>query len=117
MASNKVRSQSFGNTIEILKLNEHYTGVPVMVKEAGGVTAGNKKRVPAGSILDINGNVVNDETARFVLLSDVDVTFGDEVGTGVIHGFVDNEKVPTKPTAEAKAALKLIAFLDADYDY
>ena len=115
--ANKVRSQSFGNNVEILKLNEAYTGVPVMVKEAGGVTSGNLKIVPAGAILDIDGNVVNDETARFVLLSAVNVTYGDEVGTGLIHGFVDTTKIPTQPSAEAKAALRLVAFLTPDYDY
>lgn len=49
--------------------------------------------------------------AKGVLMNDVDVTYGPNVGAMIIHGFIDAEKIPDKPTAADIAALTQIVFL------
>lgn len=53
----------------------------------------------------------NDATAKGVVLYDVDVTNGDEVGSLVIHGFIDKSKLPTEPDSAAITALPMIKFI------
>lgn len=49
--------------------------------------------------------------AEGVLLNDVDVTYGAHPGAMVVHGYVNSGKLPEAVSAEAKAALKGITFL------
>lgn len=103
----------YGNNLEILKLVDHYVAVPTPVLAAGAVEENGKKIVKAGSILDVNGAIVNDGTAVGVLLHDVDVTYGNANGTLVIHGFIDGTKLPVAELAEATVkALPMIKFFD-----
>ncbi|WP_374713093.1 hypothetical protein [Symbiobacterium terraclitae] len=110
----------YGNKKEILKFPDHYVALAITVDDAG-ITPGadGKKIVPAGTIM--GGGVLSDPEAlavpannagaEGVLLNDVDVTYGPASGALVIHGFVDRNKLPEAPTAEAIAALKQITFI------
>lgn len=50
-------------------------------------------------------------TADGVLVNDVDVTHGPNVGAMCIHGFIDVNKIPVEPTADDIDALPLIKFI------
>lgn len=43
--------------------------------------------------------------AEGVLSNDVDVTYGTAAGAMILHGFIDENKLPEAPSAEARAAL------------
>lgn len=115
----------------VIKFPDHYVGIPVMLDDAG-ITANSdgKKIISAGTIIGgagstntILGNTatlaVKDNTqagatgaghsgvdAEGVLFTDVDVTYGSAPGTMIIHGFIDLNKLPEAPCADAIAALK-----------
>lgn len=110
---------------EILKFPDHYVNVAITVSDtAGTVNEEGRKIVPAGTILgggilaDENTPAVKAETsvdtsnAEGILFNDVDVTNGPAKGALLIHGFVDTSKLPAAPTAEEKAALKQITFVE-----
>ena len=101
----KIRVTNYSNTKEILKY-DHYVAKTVLLKQANAETVDGKKIVKAGTILPANG-----ATAKGVVLYDVDVTNGDEVGSLVIHGFIDKSKLPAQPAAEAETALAMIQFI------
>lgn len=101
----KVRINNYSNTKEILKY-DHFVSEAVSLTQASSTTVDGKKIVKAGTILP-----ANDATAKGVVLYDVDVTNGDEVGSLVIHGFIDKTKIPTAPDALAIAALPMIKFI------
>ena len=132
----KYNSITYTNITEILKFADHYVSIPVMVDDAGISAVDGKKIVPAGTIVGGMGStntiLGNDTTlatkhntqsgattvagsgvdAEGVLLNDVDVTNGDAPGAMLIHGFVDLNKLPEAPCADAIAALKTrITFL------
>ena len=52
-----------------------------------------KKIVKAGSLLDKTGKIANDKTVRYVLLKDIDVTYGNAAGAGVYRGTLDKKKI------------------------
>lgn len=105
---------------EILKFPDHYVAMPVTVSNAG-VTANaeGKKIVPAGTIL--GGGFIESETvhavktnavgAEGVLFWDVDVTHGPAPAAAIIHGFIDLDKLPEAPAAEAVTGLNMIKFI------
>lgn len=111
---------NYGNKKEILKFPDHYVALAVTVDDQG-VTANSegKKIVPAGTIVGggfltdqtKKATKMNDTSAEGVLLNDVDVTYGPAPGAVVIHGFINLDKLPEEPTADAIGALKQIAFL------
>ena len=91
--------------------------------DSTGITANadGKKIVPAGTIvggkngsvlLDGNEVVVNKNSknassstaetngAEGILLNDVDVTYGNEAGAMLLHGFIDLKKLPEPPVAD-----------------
>lgn len=72
-----------------------------------GVTPGvdGKKVVPAGTILP-----ANDDTAKGILLSDIDVTYGPQPGSLIEEAYILEDRLPVAPTADAKTALKEIKF-------
>nr|DAT28992.1 MAG TPA: hypothetical protein [Caudoviricetes sp.] len=120
----KVVQTEFGTNIDILFNLDPYTARPIMV-ESDGVTADpktGKKIVKAGSLLDKKGVIKNDGTVRYVLLKDVDVTYGDAAGAGVYRGTLNKTKIKKNTnvtiTAEAEKALKGIIFMsEEDLDY
>lgn len=116
----KFVEKTYTNTKTILKFPDHYVNVAVAVSDVG-VTANaeGKKIVPAGTI--VGGGFLTDKTvqakktnatgAEGVLFYDVDVTYGPAAGAALIHGFVDLNKLPEAPVAEAVTALKQVTFL------
>ncbi|MZQ76212.1 MAG: hypothetical protein GT589_08705 [Peptoclostridium sp.] len=117
---------SYSSNKEILKFTD-FIGVNVMVSDSGVVAnSDGKKIVPAGTVVGGSTKavlenptepVVSKNTALLgaaaegVLLYDVDVTYGAKEGSMVIHGFVDLNKLPEAPVAEATAVLTLIKFM------
>lgn len=112
---------------EILKY-DHYVAIPVTVSDANITAVNGQKIVPAGTIVGgIGGSTLTDDTkpveikntqggatgtagsavdAEGVLLEDVDVTYGPEGGSMVIHGFIELDNLPVAPVADAVTALK-----------
>lgn len=101
----KIRVTEYSNRKEILKY-DHFVSQPIVLTQSNSATVGDKKIVKAGTILP-----ANDATAKGVILYDVDVTNGDEVGSLVIHGFIDKTKLPNEPEANAVTALPMIKFI------
>lgn len=126
----KFLETSFTNRKDILKFPDHYVALAITVDDAGVVVnADGKKIVPAGTILgggviadpalyakpatttnDVNGVPVSTD-AEGVLLNDVDVTYGPALGALVIHGFINESKMPTAPIDLERDALKQIHFI------
>lgn len=112
----------YGTPITILKFADHVVSMSVMVDDTGVTADGEgKKIVPAGTILGggfIADNTKlavkkNDADAEAVLLTDVDVTYGPAPGAAVLHGFINLNRLPEAPAAEAVTALGgRIVFLD-----
>lgn len=123
---------NYTNNKEILRVADHYVGIPVTVSDENISLVDGKKIVPAGTIIGgktaprlenagemvvkkntqdgATGTVGAGVDAEGVLLYDVDVTYGPATGSMVIHGFVKTSKLPEAPVADAKAALKQITF-------
>lgn len=115
----KVVQTEYGTSKDILFNLDPYTARPIMVED-DNVEANEqgKKIVPAGSLLTPAGVVANDATVRYVLLKDIDVTYGPAAGTGVYRGTINKDKLPVAPAAEAIAALKGVIFMsDEDMNY
>lgn len=115
----KVIQTEYGTSKDILFNLDPYTARPIMVEDDNvKADANGRKIVKAGSLLDANGVVKNDATVRYVLLKDIDVTYGPAAGTGVYRGTIDKAKLPVAPAAEAVTALKGIIFMsDEDLNY
>ena len=126
-----VETDYLNNQKSIVKFPDHYVGISVTVDDAGIVAdTDGKKIVPAGTIIGGTGganailanpailatehNTQSGATgsagagvdAEGVLMHDVDVTSGDAQGTMIIHGFIDLNKLPSAPCADAVTALK-----------
>ncbi|KKB34638.1 hypothetical protein [Bacillus thermotolerans] len=114
----------YTNKREILKFPDHYVNLAVTVDDADvPANSEGRKVVPAGTI--IGGGFLSDPAVRAVkattldgvsnaegiLLDDVDVTHGPASGAAIIHGFIDENKLPAAPTTEERAALKQVTFL------
>ncbi|PCD81992.1 hypothetical protein CNQ87_15405 [Lysinibacillus fusiformis] len=111
---------SYTTPKEILKFPDHHMSVAVTVDDVGVMAnAEGRKIIPAGTIVgggflanrSVKVKKVNDATSEGVLRYNVDVTQGPAPGAAVIHGFVDLNKLPEAPSAEAITALKQITFL------
>ena len=98
--------------VNILKYNQYFLNVNL--KFAKTATSLNDKGIlPAGTIIDKTGKVVNDGTAYGIVYEDVN--FNDSMGTEVvpvlIFGFIDTSKLPVAPADAAKTVLNMIKFL------
>ena len=119
----KVIQTEYGTSIDILFNLDPYTARPIMVSDEGVKADDNgKKIVKAGSLLDKTGKIANDKTVRYVLLKDIDVTYGDAVGAGVYRGTLDKKKIESNTgvtiSDDAMLALKGVIFMtDDDMDY
>lgn len=125
-----VETQYLNNQKSIVKFPDSYVAMAVMVEDAGVVAdAEGKKIVKAGTIiggtgganaifanLTVKATVHNIQAAvtgaagagvdaEGVLMSDVDVTYGDASGSMLIHGFVDLNKLVAAPVAAVVTAL------------
>lgn len=119
----KVIQKEYGSDYDILFNLDPYTARPIMVED-DNVEANEvgKKIVKAGSLLNKEGVVVNDGTARYVLLKDIDVTYGPMAGAGVYRGTLNKDKIEKNTgvtiSDAAMAALKGVIFMsDEDMDY
>lgn len=111
----KVIQTEYGTDKDILFNLDPYTARPIMVEDDGvAANEQGRKIVKAGSLLDANGAVKNDATVRYVLLKDIDVTFGPAAGAGVYRGTIDLAKLPVAPADAAKEALKGVIFMSAE---
>ena len=61
--------------------------------------------LPAGSIVPSN-----DAKAHAVTLNEVDVSHGPALVAGIVDGFINAQRLPVAPTADAVTALKRITF-------
>lgn len=119
-----MKQTDYGTAIDILFNLDPYSARPIMVSD-NGITADTttgKKIVKAGSLLTKEGKIANDGTVRYVLLKDIDVTYGPKVGAGVYRGTLNKDKIEANTNVTiadaAMLALKGIIFMsDEDLDY
>lgn len=102
------KNQTYVTGKQILVFPDHYVSVAhtFLKDDAAAATVGGRKIIKAGTIYPANG-----ATAQGVVWADYDVTDGDVTGALIIHGFVKTAALPATPTAEAKAALPMVAFM------
>lgn len=111
----KMKTWSYESPKQILAIPDHYVAIgfkhaQATPDEAGLATLVNGRYiVKAGTIYP-----ANDDTAIGVVLNDYDVTDGDKQMAVVIHGFIQNSKLPEDPDDEAVAALPMIKFIAED---
>ena len=70
------------------------------VSQSLGVENGDKKIVPAGTIVPSN-----DAQAKGILVNDIDVTYGDNVGAMYVAGRFIKDYLPTAPDTTAETPL------------
>lgn len=73
--------------------------------DSAAVDVDGRKIIKAGTIYPSN-----DANALGIVLNEMDITNGDKTGALLLHGFVKVTALPEAPSAEAKAALPMIAF-------
>lgn len=118
-----MKQTEYGTAIDILFNLDPYTARPIMVEDDNiNANSDGRKIVKAGSLLDKDGKLANDETVRYVLLKDTDVTAGDAPGAGVYRGTLNLDKIESNTGVtigeDAKTALKGIFFMsDENRDY
>lgn len=90
----KMKQIEYASAKQILAIPDHYVAIARKLEKdsALAVTEEGRKIVKAGTLYP-----ANDATAIGVVLNDYDVTDGDQQGAVLIHGFVLEEKLPTKP--------------------
>lgn len=115
--------EHFGSPKQVLGIVEGKIALGVFVS-ADGVSAGTngRKIIPAGSpvggdtsaLADENAvlKVVNDGTAQGVLEFDVDVTAGQGDGTMIVHGYINENRLPKDVTIsdDVKKAIPDVVF-------
>ena len=105
-----LKKSSFTNQAEFLA-SAKYVNFTTTVSDVG-ITADElgRKIVPAGSILDATGKIVNDNTAVGLLFASIEVTSGPQPGALMVEGYVLEARLPVAPVAAVKTALKEIKF-------
>ena len=105
-----VKTITFGNPVEFLA-SEKYVNFTTTVsdKEVKANELG-RKIVPAGSILDENGKIVNNGTAKGILFTSIDVTEGPQPVALMVEGYILEDILPVKTDETVKKALKEIKF-------
>lgn len=97
----KFKSENIATSVNILA-NDHFVAIPY---DCSSVTANADGIIKAGSLIP-----ANDATAKGVLLTDVKKEDNPN-GTIVIHGFIEESKLPEAPATEAKTALSQVLFI------
>ncbi|HIG0360399.1 hypothetical protein [Clostridium botulinum] len=105
-----VKTVSFNNQAEFLASEKYVNFTTTVSNEDIAADELGRKIVPAGSILDANGKIVNDGTAAGILFAPIDVTEGPQPGALMVEGYVLEARLPVKPEEAAKTALKEIKF-------
>lgn len=113
----RVKTRQAGAPNDILMFREPMASLGIVVSNANYVEQDGRKLVKAGTPLkgDIDNRTVPFEVttgndATVILRDDVDVTNGNNNGTGLIFAFVNTNRIDsttlTKITEEVKTALK-----------
>ena len=102
------KTQSYTTGKQILVFPDHYVSVAhtFAKNDAAAATVDGRKVIKAGTIYP-----ANDATAKGVVWADYDVTDGDVTGALIIHGFIKTAALPVAPSANAKTALPMVAFM------
>lgn len=85
--------------------SDKYVAFTTTVPQSKGEDIDGRKIVKAGTILPSN-----DANAKGILLEDVDVTNGDNIGSLIEDGFILKNRLPVAPDEAAIMALKRITF-------
>ncbi|OFN02627.1 hypothetical protein HMPREF2626_01575 [Aerococcus sp. HMSC062A02] len=93
--------KTYDNTPNFLK-SAHFQAFTNTVTQE---MAKDKKTVKAGTIFP-----ANDATAKGIVYKDVDVSNGAQEASIIVEGYILEERLPEKPSAEAKAQLAEIKF-------
>lgn len=102
-----------GGANEVRLYGDHDVRIHVALPKASAgdlglaVLEGESYVVKAGTIYP-----ANDATAIGVVAADVDVSKSDVNAALILHGIINSANLPTQPSADAKAALKLIMFVN-----
>lgn len=102
------QNETFVTGKQILVFPDHYVSVAhtFLKDDAAATTVDGRKVIKAGTIYP-----ANDATAKGIVWADYDVTNGDVTGALIIHGFVKTAALPVAPSATAKTALPMVAFM------
>lgn len=89
-----MKTVEYASEKQILATPDHYVAIARKLEKdsALAVTVEGRKIVKAGTIFP-----ANDATAIGVILNDHDVTDGDKMAAVVIHGFIQESKLPAAP--------------------
>lgn len=110
MYFNPIKAEYDGK-VEIMATYKNLVAFTGMVSDQGiQVDELGRKIVPRGSLLDANGVIKNDSTVIGVLLEDVDVTNGPDVGSIVEEGYILKDRLPVSPSTQAISALSKVTF-------
>lgn len=114
----EVRKTTYGTEDTILYNLDPYVGKSITISdEEVEANDEGRKIVKAGTIVDKDGVIANDDTARYVVLQNVDVTNGPRSATGIYRGTVHVSKMPEAPSDAAKEAIKGVTFMEDDSNY
>lgn len=83
--------------------NDHFVAIPYDCTKLTSIATNNV--IKAGTIIP-----ANDATAKGILLTDVNLNENPN-GSIVIHGFVNQDKLPSEPNEGAVTALSQIMFI------
>ncbi len=106
----KPMEREFGQEKTILKFFDYKGAACVVPQSMATADANGKKIVKAGTPYP-----ANDATCKGYLLHSVDVTQGDDAGTYIFEGSIDNTKLTelgVTVSDEAKAATPRVTFFD-----
>lgn len=114
----EVKTTNYNTEDTILYNLDPYVGKSISISDENIVADANgRKIVKAGSIVDKEGKIVADATARYIVLQNVDVTAGPRSATGIYRGTVYVRKMPVAPNTNVKGAISGIVFMEDDSNY
>ena len=114
----EVNKTTYGTEDTILYNLDPYVGKSITISDANiNADANGRKIVKAGSIVNKDGEIATDDTARYVVLQNVDVTNGPRSATGIYRGTVHVSKLPVAPNANVISAIKGVTFMEDDSNY
>lgn len=108
-----IRKETAGAPVQILGSTSPYYAIGIIVNASAGTTIGSRKIVKAGTPLVVNlANLQTPatkiasyeaiDTAKAILLHDVDVTDGNANGSGLVMGIVNYNRLETDVQALLK---------------
>lgn len=101
----RIYTETYDEMPQFLASSVGLRTVTMQIPESMGVQDGCKKIVPAGTVFP-----ANDNTAKGILFTPVDVTHGDHEGSVIVGGTVYENRLPVTPATAAKTAMKTLNF-------